>query len=521
MADGSWFDNLTRALAASGDRRGFLRLLAGGVAGTALGALLPDRGEAAPAAQVTCSPRPRVVVSPTTGFDQITVVLRATGQNNTVKKVTFSGLRNAVVDVAGVATGAGDGFSYTPPAGATQTTFSVRAVDGTLAVHAPFVVNDACPDGWRSFVGAGAGTLRNTARVCTSGATTLAAPAPAGTTTLQVANQSCFKVGDTITLDPGGAGQETLQVAGFGSVITRTPTTRAHPAGTPVFRRPATGETCGLGHLVDPCASTGESCCAAEGQPAGRGVCCPFGYCCDKTDGVLGGEDAVCVDDSFYRSNMQHCGSCGNICADNSDRCVNGQCRCGSGPACPFDEGVCLRGTCCNSPNVVCGPSTNRQCCNDTTHYCTLVGSGSDSICCPKTRAACGNFCCATNQFCDGSNQCTICPCGTETWNRATNSCYCGTPGTTCNTAEGKRCTGGQCVCAADPGYKLAFYSCTFDPVTRTWEGSVKQCHSSFATICKRTTPSPDPEIFPEYSCSSSGCSGDYVPMDPLCERPA
>ena len=517
MSEGAWFDRLTRALARDGDRRGFLRLLAGGIAGMALGGLSSSRqGEAAPAAQVMCNPRPPVVITPTPGFDQITVVVRATGQGNTVKKVTFNGLRNAVVDVAGVATGAGNGFFYEPPAGATQTTFSVRAVNGSGDVHAPFVVLDGCSSPWSSFVGAGPGTLRNTALVCTSGATTLTAPAPAGTTTLQVANQSCFKVGDSITLDPGGSGQETLVVAGFGSVITSGPTSRAHPAGTPVFRRPGIGDMCETGHLFDPCASTGASCCQADGQPTGLGVCCPFGYCCDTIDGILGNDDAVCVDDSAYASDMKNCGSCGHFCdPEKADRCVNGVCRCGGSPACA--NGECLRGACCNSPNVVCGRSTNLQCCNGTTHYCTEIGDGPDSICCENDRVACGSTCCPRTHYC-GGGRCTPCPYQADRFDRTSGACRCGAGGL-CDAGHGFECEGGTCVCAASPGgNKLGKYVSTYDSNLNVWTRDIHECPAG-DKICKKVDPSFPEPFFPEYSCAGS-CSHPYEEIEPLCTRP-
>src|SRR5215204_4964884 len=104
MAESTWFDNLTRALAGSGSRRGFLRLLAGGVVGGGLGSLLLRESEAAPAAQA-CNPRPRVNITSSPSTDQLTVTASVTGAGNSLRRITFNGLRNAVVDVEGIATG--------------------------------------------------------------------------------------------------------------------------------------------------------------------------------------------------------------------------------------------------------------------------------------------------------------------------------------------------------------------------------------------------------------------------------
>src|SRR4051812_35566866 len=108
MSSGTWFDNLTRLLAGGGanGRRGFLRLLAGAVAGGALGAMLPREMDAAPADQATCSPRPRVIVTNTPTSNGLSVSVAAMGSGNSLQRITFGVLRNGVIDVAGVVTGA-------------------------------------------------------------------------------------------------------------------------------------------------------------------------------------------------------------------------------------------------------------------------------------------------------------------------------------------------------------------------------------------------------------------------------
>src|SRR4051794_9487897 len=90
VADGGWFGDLTRALAGGGGgRRGFLRLLLGGAAGAALGAVAPRDTGAAPAEQAVCSPRPRVQITNTPTSTGLAVSVAATGAGNALQRITF------------------------------------------------------------------------------------------------------------------------------------------------------------------------------------------------------------------------------------------------------------------------------------------------------------------------------------------------------------------------------------------------------------------------------------------------
>lgn len=594
MADGTWFDNLTRSLAGSGDRRSFLRLLAGGVAGTALSAILPRDGEAAPVAQ-TCSPRPRVVVNSVPSLDQLTVTVSATGAGNALRRIAFDGLRNAVIDVPGVATGAGNGFSFTPPNGATQATFAVRAVDGSAAVHAPFVVTDDCGN-WSSLVGAGAGTLRRQEVICPSFETVLTAPAPAGSTALQVSNQGCFKVGDQFTLNPGGPNEETLVVAGFssgvarsptsknsptpptvgisatGGVVPSSPTTKSHSAGERAVRRGEVGAPCDVRSLISSDCAADLICCESAGESPLVGRCCPIGFCCvnkccttglccedadEPRSGVctsvsraedccrvagrgcssgfrccdLGdGQGRKCHPVSAFSNNAKHCSRCGNDCATAmfaGDRCVDGNCRCGSGPSC--DEDVrCIRHInpgvgimCCDEPNVACMSGTSTRCCPDSTHYCAQRGSPQEA-CCLKTRMACGGGCCSSsNAVCHAGTTCITCPCGGDTVNYQTNTCGCGSPtGPQCNLAQGQWCVGGACVCAASQGYKLGRVTCNLDASIPAYVPKRYECPIAFQRICLRVDPNLNPSINPEVDCRDSACSAGYMELPELCRTP-
>src|SRR5690349_8616362 len=98
MTSEQWFDNLTRALAGGGGRRGFLRLLGGSIAGAALGAALARESKAAPAGQTTtCTPRPRVAVTNTPTSTGLNVTVATTGSGNAITRITFGTLRNGTV----------------------------------------------------------------------------------------------------------------------------------------------------------------------------------------------------------------------------------------------------------------------------------------------------------------------------------------------------------------------------------------------------------------------------------------
>jgi hypothetical protein len=491
MTSGTWFDNLARALAGGGGdgsggnngndggRRSFLRLLIGGVAGGALGAVLPRESDAAPADQAACSPRPRVVVTNTPTPSGLSVSVASTGTGNALQRITFGPLRNGVIDVAGVVTGAGSGYSYAVPAGASQTAFAVRATDPSQVVQIPFTVRDGCGD-WRTFVGTGAGALQNPAVVCPSGQTTLTAAAPAGSTSLQVANPGCFTAGTLIRLNPGDAAEEELEIASVsvsaaatrglrsqatgGTVTTTTSTRIDHFPDSEVFRRLPVGYTCFAAAIIDQC-SLSAACCTQGNVTAG--VCCPLGLCCNGRccsaettccDGHCcaasqtccpiseGSATRMCVDE---QTDVSHCGSCGNDCHHpniGGNVCIGGHCYCRSAANVnnpPCGPGVeCISGQCCPFPRD-CGPTESRHCCNPGL-YCSA-----GNICCPTSTVGCGTGCCAQAAMCVNHTSCKDClECvGGDRVDVATNTCRCGSGGL-CNLAAGQICQNGTCICA-------------------------------------------------------------------------
>ena len=80
---------------------------------------------------------------------------------------------------------------------------------------------------------------------------------------------------------------------------------------------------------ADICTAAGECDCAGE---PGTGPCATGMHCC------TGG----CVDTT---TDLANCGLCGAACSVSSDRCVVGECRCGTGLPCDL-VGVCTAGMC-------------------------------------------------------------------------------------------------------------------------------------------------------------------------------
>jgi hypothetical protein len=80
---------------------------------------------------------------------------------------------------------------------------------------------------------------------------------------------------------------------------------------------------------ADVCLETGECDCSTE---AGVGPCAAGQTCCT----------AGCVD---TQTDFDNCGTCQTMCTPSADRCVAGECMCGSGMVCDLDF-VCTGGSC-------------------------------------------------------------------------------------------------------------------------------------------------------------------------------
>jgi hypothetical protein len=103
-------------------------------------------------APVECDPRPSVTVRTTTTGNSLRIDLAATGQNNRLLALQFTGTANALVDLGGQ-NGRTGAFTVHLPGTSATTTFSIRRASGGPAT-ASLTVVDRCGS-WSTFVGGG------------------------------------------------------------------------------------------------------------------------------------------------------------------------------------------------------------------------------------------------------------------------------------------------------------------------------------------------------------------------------
>jgi hypothetical protein len=89
--------------------------------------------------------------------------------------------------------------------------------------------------------------------------------------------------------------------------------------------------------------------CASLDDRMRADLCLEDGTCdCTTEDGVGACPTArLCCGDGCVdtQTDFMNCGFCGTVCTTQADRCVGGDCRCGTGPAC--DKVVrCVAGSC-------------------------------------------------------------------------------------------------------------------------------------------------------------------------------
>lgn len=218
--------------------------------------------------------------------------------------------------------------------------------------------------------------------------------------------------------------------------------------------------------------------CVPDASAGGAPTCDCSG---DSEIGACGGgrSDACCPGNGGcvdLDSNLYSCGSCGNSCdTPMADRCTDGNCACGDGPACSGPGEICCGGAC-----VV--PSLDVNNCGACGHVCAFANAGATCVSgdcqmgpciegfgdCPGDGAGCGTslrtaeHCgsctdtCGTGGSCaTGTCQPNDCPanqarCGPTSdpgpcisLETTTNCNGCGTP---CNVINGTgSCTGGVC----------------------------------------------------------------------------
>jgi hypothetical protein len=204
---------------------------------------------------------------------------------------------------------------------------------------------------------------------------------------------------------------------------------------------------------VNHCGGCGQSCEASK--PANtvvgsctNGVCsyaCAFGFA------DCGGTGDGC--ETNTQTNTAHCGACGHACVAG-EVCVNGACRCGSGPACDPLE-VCTDGVCICDGDICATGET-----------CTLFETTVGGLVIRLINCACGAGlpCFQTGVCVDGSCRCgdgpgcrdveecaagRCCPiCKPGETNDANCMCHCGT-GPVCGVSA--TCVDGACRCGAGP----------------------------------------------------------------------
>merc|ERR1711972_101537 len=77
---------------------------------------------------------------------------------------------------------------------------------------------------------------KKAAPVLVPGATTLKTAAKVGDSSLDIADNTGFKVGDLIGIDMGTSAEERNEIAGFGSILCASPLKFDHAAGAPVVK---------------------------------------------------------------------------------------------------------------------------------------------------------------------------------------------------------------------------------------------------------------------------------------------
>lgn len=267
------------------------------------------------------------------------------------------------------------------------------------------------------------------------------------------------------------------------------------------------GVTCTGGTPV--CVASGGSFACESGCPTGQTLC-----------------GTSCVDPL---TSFPHCGTCGMACdATRSDRCMNGNCRCGSGPTCSGSQ-VCCGGTC-----VSLGTTTN---CSSCGHSCSTgqgcCGGSCVSLSSTTNCGACGNNC-SSGQTCYAMSCCTPDCSGCRT-SSTSDGCggtcaancnastqYCS--GTSCRNkvANGQsctsniECTSGNCVMG-----RCCASACSGGTPVCNASGSACVCTStscSSSQYCDGTACRPKLAVgatcTEAIQCSSGYCSTFYVDAD-------
>jgi len=240
---------------------------------------------------------------------------------------------------------------------------------------------------------------------------------------------------------------------------------------------------CVLQPTADSCGANGAACQACpSGDECSQGVCssCNFETC----------PSGCCVGAECTTSSFSSCGADAGACTTcnptNADACnLQGQCRCGGGPACGTGQ-RCLGGFCiCDSTSCPAGCCDGTECiaqfprCGVGGQACSTCDMKADR--CSASGCVCGTTGgpCASGQRCAaGACICdpTSCPVGCCTAAQTcyagagslSNNSFCGKNGGQCGSCanDATDCVNGVCTCGGNP-------SCASNPVnTRCCSGS-------------------------------------------------
>jgi len=198
---------------------------------------------------------------------------------------------------------------------------------------------------------------------------------------------------------------------------------------------------------------------------------------------TLCGDTCVALD-----THSEHCGSCGNVCPDGSNDCIDGQCVCGSTDGSRHSRFPCSAPTVCDQTGYCLAPDGNGEHCDEIEHiYC-----GEDtSVACVE--GYCTPINCGDPEVCDGQdNDCDGLIDMTEPGVRLTQPCYTGPPGTVgvgiCHAGE-QTCVNGAwtptdpLTCPGEqlPTNENGFLAC--DGVDNNCNGCVDDSYDEYGTL--------------------------------------
>lgn len=254
-------------------------------------------------------------------------------------------------------------------------------------------------------------------------------------------NSACFNPPHTGTgrcvcspVQPGSTRDEQNRVMCAGEDLDARASPRCFFAPQPEAKDDCAG---GIDEDCRPDTSDGSGSCVGETPD-----CCP--------------DLAQCVN---TQTDFEHCGGCGYVCPDiSTNRCVGGECRCGTDPPCEPGSECRPVGNDPADAECGCGPNTcPGGCCDGAT--CVLIADQDDGRCGSGGEVC--NDCLAQGLDCNGTGQCICaagsncngCCAGPQECQQTPDDSQCGLNGQPCVDclSQGLDCVSGgaQCECVA------------------------------------------------------------------------